>query len=274
MKSYLQTIALATLLAAGAVFAQSPTPSGTQRKPAPSTSGQADPKANPQANSTTQPTPAPPGRTTNAPVVNIQINDKEIGEQVERVMQNPELEKKIEQHVDRIIGQINPSDWKRTAELGVIMSIIVPLAFFGLVALVCWWSFRRNRERMDARLAMHNALLAKFNSGAEFTDFVSSRGGQEYIEQLTKPQQHGSSANLVRSTWIGYVFTLMGAGMILVKVVEGSGHVMGGVVLLAIGVGHLMSVRAAQKMAERMGPQINSNGPAGGASLSPSQRVE
>jgi hypothetical protein len=173
-------------------------------------------------------------------------------ERLRQAIQDPELRRKIEEHIDRIGGQINPREWRGLGAL----ALMIPLSGIGLSALIVWFIFRGFKSRMQARMDMHNALLAKFATGAEFTEFLASPGGKEYMERLSGggPHQVHVEGRLGSSAWIGYVFTLMGAGMLLVRLIQGGGSLMGGVIMLAIGVGHLLSTRAAKQREERLGP--------------------
>jgi hypothetical protein len=271
MKSYLQTIALATLLAAGAVFAQSPTPSGAQSKPAPSTSGQAAaPPAQPASPPAAQAETRDPNSKT---AVTIQLGEKD-AEELHKALQSPELEKKIEEHIDRIGNQINPREWRGAATL----ALLIPLAGIGLSALTVWFIYRGFKSRMETRMNLHTQLLSKFSSGAEFTEFMSSKGGREFVENLGMSQDN-PRATILRSNRYGIIASAAGLGFLIMGIVDGDGWQLG-IILLAIGIGFIASSRHSLRMAERLGlmREMNgngqSNGPAGGGALAPNSRVE
>ena len=255
MKKHLMHVAtFLVLLAPMALAAQTVVPSGTQSKPAPS--AQAAPSQPPA------PSEQPAAGSSAKPSVEIHINDKEMEERLNRAFNDPELERRIERQIERIGDRFEPHEWRGPAAL----AMMIPLSGIAFGALTVWLIYRRNRERMQARMDMHTALLAKFNSGAEFTEFISSPGGRAYMEQITTP--HHSGGNLYRSTWIGYLFTLMGAGLLIGRIIEGR-SLTGGLVLLAIGIAYLLSARSAREATEKLRTSNGMNGGSGAATLPP-----
>jgi hypothetical protein len=195
------------------------------------------------------------GRRRGRASVTIEMSEQD-AERLREAIQDPELKKKIEEHIDRIGGQINPREWRGAA----FMALMIPILGIGLGALTIWLLFRGFQARTRARMELHTALLAKFSTGAEFTEFISSPGGKEYLERLTAGSHQHGAGHWGRSAWIGYVFTLMGGGMLAVRLVQG-GSLIGGVVMLAIGVGHLLAMRATKQQEERLDPPSGLGGP-------------
>lgn len=247
MRATLTAVLLAPLLG----IAQSPAPpaagAGTSAPAPAAVSPQAEPSVQPAVPAPDEPERGRRGRRTS---VTIQMSEQD-AERLREAIQDPELKAKIEEHIDRIGGQIDPREWRGTAAL----ALMIPLSGIALTALIAWLIYRGVQGRIRTRMDMHTALLAKFGTGAEFTAFLASPGGKEYIEGLSGgPGYHlHVQGHLGRSAWIGYVFTAMGSGMLLVRLIQG-GSLMGAVIMLAIGIGHLLAMRAARQQEERLGP--------------------
>lgn len=201
---------------------------------------------------TTPPAPAPAPSPTPPPAqpgargqVQGEIDEEAIEKAIEQSVDEKALERKIEQHIDRIAGQINPREWRTPAMLGILMSIIVSLAFFALVALLGWLFYRRSKERMQARMDLHTQLLAKFNSGQEFSSFLASDGGRQFVESLWTPKENVRD-RIMRSIQWGIIATALGLGMVFID-----GEV--GVIFLAIGIGYLISAATTWRLSKQMG---------------------
>ena len=197
------------------------------------------PPATPSAAGATQP-------ETRSPAISIQIDDEEMGRRIEEALDDSELEEKIEQHIDRILGQIDPSDWRGP----VALALLPPILGIALMTLVGWWVYRRSQARLQARMDLHTQLLGKFNSGAEFTEFISSKGGQQFVESLWTPRE-GGRERILRSTRIGIIASSVGLGF-MVFGTEGYGWLIG-VITLAVGIGYLVSSAVTYRMSEKLG---------------------
>lgn len=156
------------------------------------------------------------------------------------------VEKKVEQHIDRILGQVNPGEWKGPATL----ALLVPFGFFALVGVIIWMAFRSNQARMQARLDFHNQLLAKFSTGKEFSEFLDSEGGRRYLDELWA--KHGQPKNhLLQTMGRGVMLSAIGAGFLVLTLAE-EGFFIPGVIILAVGVGYLISAVMSKRLTEKL----------------------
>lgn len=143
-------------------------------------------------------------------------------------------------------GPLSPSGPFRWP--GVLVAILPPLAFFAVVALIGWLVFRRSQTRMQARTEFHRQLLDKFTSGGEFATFLNSSGGQRLLEDLWS-QRVNAKERIIRSAQGGVVLTVLGLGALVVS------HAMRvpGVLVLALGLGFLMSTAISYRLSKQLG---------------------
>ncbi len=201
----------------------------------------------PQSKPPTAPvTPPPSTSPSTAPaaeqVPSGAIDEEALEKRIEASINEEALEKRIEQHIDRIGNQINPSEWREAA----FMALMIPILGIGLSALTLWLIYRGFQSRMQTRMNLHTQLLAKFSSGAEFTEFISSKGGQQFVESLWMPREN-SRERIMRSMRTGIITAAAGIGMIFMM-----GFNSPAVIVLAIGVGFLVSAMVSRRMSEKM----------------------
>ena len=177
--------------------------------------------------------------------VESQIDEEALEEQIEERIDEDALERQIEENIDRIMGQVDPSDWWLTG----VLALLVPFAFFALVALLIWLIYRNSQSKTRARMEFHTQLLGKFTSGSEFAAFLGSKGGQRFLEGLWS-QQVNAKERILKAMGAGVVLTVLGLGLLGLSWRTG-GFVFPGVLLLALGVGFLISTGISYRLSKK-----------------------
>ena len=127
--------------------------------------------------------------------------------------------------------------------------ILVPIAFFAMIALIVFVVARRRQAELRARAEFQKQILDKFSSGKEFAEFLGTEGSQRFLASLSA-QSLGSHERTVRGMRGGIVVTALGIGFLLLTGLR-HGFVVPGVLLLAIGAGLLISAVASYHFSKR-----------------------
>jgi len=140
------------------------------------------------------------------------------------------------------------------------------LVIFAFVATLVYLRMRVRQRQAQAQADLQKQLIDKFSSGRELSDFLATPGGQKFIQDLGS-QSEGSRNHILRSLRSGIVLTVVGASLIAVHLLRPSGAPEGfvGVLLLAIGVGLLISAAVSRRLSRQWGQ----NAPPGPGTLPP-----
>jgi hypothetical protein len=178
------------------------------------------------------------------------------------VTPSPEFERALERQIERHMGRMQPDQWRWHG----FLALLLPFAFLGVIGIAIWLKHRRNEAALKARLDFQTHLLSKFNSGKEFSEFLAAKGGQELLENLSVPQQP-PRPRMLRSMRIGIFCSVIGIALLITEAVDDHDFSTGGAIVLAIGIGYMVSTYLSYRMAEKMGlfreetPQQQQHGP-------------
>ncbi len=130
-----------------------------------------------------------------------------------------------------------------------VLALLVPFAFFATVILIIWLLLRQRQARTQVRAEFHKQLLDKFSSGREFADFLESKGSQRFLEELWS-QKMGPKQQILRSMRNGIVLAVLGVGMLALSWTT-KGLRAPGVLILALGVGFLISTAISHRLSKQ-----------------------
>jgi hypothetical protein len=124
-----------------------------------------------------------------------------------------------------------------------------------LIGFSTWILSRRRHERTQAQFDIQRRMLEKFGSAGEFVAFLESGAGRKFLEAVSS--ESGTQANRIfGSIQKGAIFTLMGVvGFCVVALKPGDLvplAVPSGIVL-AIGLGYLVSAFASYRLSKQWG---------------------
>jgi hypothetical protein len=142
-----------------------------------------------------------------------------------------------------------------------ILALLVPFALFAMVFGILWLAFRRKQEQMQAQAVFHKQLLDKFSSGKEFSEFLESQGGRQFLKTLWSQGQSGVD-RVLRPMRAGIVMTVVGLALLALSWSRGQAGIrFPGVLVLALGIGFLMSAAVSHRLSRRWGNQLDSGRP-------------
>lgn len=129
--------------------------------------------------------------------------------------------------------------------------ILVPIALFAMILVIVWLGTRRRQAEIRARAEFHKQLLDKFGSGREFSEFLESKGSQRFLNELWS-QGAGQTNRVLRAMQNGIVLTMLGLGFLALSHMR-RGFVTPGVLVLALGIGFLLSAVIAHQLSKKLG---------------------
>jgi hypothetical protein len=129
---------------------------------------------------------------------------------------------------------------------------LVPLALFAMVVLIVWLVTRRRQAQIQAQTELRKQLIAKFGSVQELTAFLESDGGRQFFGEMKLPAR-----DPLRLLPAGVITTMVGLGFLGLTLRQ-KDLIVPGVILLAVGLGLLISAAIAYKLADdKSGRTIN-----------------
>jgi hypothetical protein len=145
---------------------------------------------------------------------------------------------------------------------GAEVAILVPIAFFAVVGWIVYIVVEgsRRKERMKTFTEFYSRLLDRMQSPKDFGDFLQTAGGQRFLETLSVERGHPID-RVLRAVQAGLVTLLLGIGFFaasefarissdwddqnFLRIV--------GVILMALGVGFLLSATASFSITKSLG---------------------
>lgn len=146
-------------------------------------------------------------------------------------------------------GDLTPDQITQIALAGTkhaaVTEVLVPLAFFAVVALAFWLVMRQKQARLKARDEFYRHLLDKFSTGHEFGEFLQSEAGRQFLAGLHSERKVPKDA--MRS---GIVLTVVGLGFLGLTVTRHE-FAVPGVILLCFGIGLLLSAVISRRLSSK-----------------------
>ena len=154
-------------------------------------------------------------------------------------------------------GQISPDQQFQIARDSLrfggpgFLALLVPFAFFATILVIAWFFHLSRRSQMQAHAALQKQLLDKFSSGQEFAQFLESPGGQHYMRSMWS-QDRWVQGRALRGIRAGIICTLIGLAFLALSAMRHRpGMIDPGALLLALGIGFLISAAVTRRLAER-----------------------
>ena len=154
---------------------------------------------------------------------------------------SPELQQAIQEQVQE---ELRRGRFRGGFDNGAgFLGPLIPIAFFAMIVLLIFVFARRRAEEIRARSEFQKQILDKFTTGKDFADFLGTEGSQRFLAALSTPAI-GARYRVLRTMRGGIVLTVLGFGFLLLTGLR-HGFIVPGVLLLALGVGLLISAAAS-----------------------------
>jgi hypothetical protein len=163
---------------------------------------------------------------------------------------SPDLQQAIQEEVQQELrrGQFRFGPRAGGAEG---LEVLIPIAFFAMIALIVFVIARRRQAELRARTEFQKQILDKFSSGKEFAEFLGTEGSQRFLAALST-QSMGTRYRVLRGMRGGIILAVLGIGCLLLTTLR-HGFVVPGVLLLALGAGLLISAAASYHFSKKWG---------------------
>jgi hypothetical protein len=154
---------------------------------------------------------------------------------------------------------------------GDTAAFLFVMACLAFIAWAVWLGARRRQMQGQAQTDLQHRLLEKFSSPQEIGDFLQTEGGRRFLQGLTTERSHGNGhagKKIVLALQIGTVVSLLGIATLSLGIIYpmhrlGEPHpaVIFGLLILAIGIGFLVSAGISYKLSKAWGlfPEANGN---------------
>lgn len=151
--------------------------------------------------------------------------------------------------------------------LNLLPPMIVGIAFIYMVGAVVTGVLesRHRALAIRSRTDLLNRILDKFGSSRDFIELSESPAGKRLLEELGS-EPNGVGAKILTAVQRGVVLTVVGVGVLILSLTISENAVeefirIGGVVLLALGLGYLGSSAISYRMAKSIGLLAPHRGP-------------
>ncbi|MGH9662765.1 MAG: hypothetical protein ACRD96_29715 [Bryobacteraceae bacterium] len=122
-----------------------------------------------------------------------------------------------------------------------------------LAAYIIWIDSRRRTLLSQRKMELHGRVLDKFGSAQELTEFLQTEGGRRFLD-ATPTEQSGPKERILSSVRRGVILVLLGVALAGIGAVGGDEPpVVIGAIVLALGVGFLISAAVAFRLSKAWG---------------------
>jgi hypothetical protein len=154
---------------------------------------------------------------------------------------------------------------------GDTAAFLFVMAALGCIAWTVWLGAKRRQAQGQAQTDLQHRLLDKFSSPQEIGDFLQTEGGRRFLQGLTleRPQTGNRHAGrrILLALQIGTVVSLLGTATLSLGIIypmnrPGQPHpaVIIGLLILAVGIGFLISAGISYRLSKAWGLFPESNG--------------
>lgn len=137
--------------------------------------------------------------------------------------------------------------------------IFIPIVLFLVAGFVAWVIVKGNIARAEQRTAAQSAMLDKFSTSAEFTQFLQSPEGGRYMRSLTEAPRKSPREKILAGIRTGVVLAMVSIGVMLTSFLAGFSRptqeppFLIGFVGLFLGLGFLVSAWISHSMSKQWG---------------------
>jgi hypothetical protein len=141
-----------------------------------------------------------------------------------------------------------------------ILPMVITVSFFAMIAWIVYVIVdgKRRRERLKVFTDFHGKLMDRMTSPAEFGAFMQSPGGQRFLATL-QTERGGPKAAIMRSVHTGTIMLALSIGLLFLQRLDlwnseaRAFVVFMGVIVLALGVGFLVSAGLSWRLGRSLG---------------------
>jgi len=142
----------------------------------------------------------------------------------------------------------------------LLETLAITAAPVALIGWAVWLVSRVQTQKVKGRHDLQRRLLEKIDDRSALDTFLQSASGRRFFDSIERAD---AVAAILTATGRGVVLLALGAGFVVVRWVYPAfsiAHVLG-ILLLAAGVGLLVSARVSRRLARRLGLSLGEEVP-------------
>lgn len=134
----------------------------------------------------------------------------------------------------------------------VLVPIVFFITLFGMIVLISSMRARERRAQIDATTQLQTRMLDRFASAPEFIAFIRTEEGQRFLKQISSEPSRPVIGKILGSATTGIVLSLLGIAFVVLTAWERE-LIIPGLIILALGVGFLLSAWVSAKISRSWG---------------------
>jgi Flp pilus assembly protein TadB len=131
--------------------------------------------------------------------------------------------------------------------------VLVPLGAFALVAALVWMANRRKLAIAANDRDVQLALLSKFTTAEQMTEFLASPEGRRFVDQLAKPKGFDPRRQVLDYLTGGLITLFIGIALTLVARLGLTVLAIPGFICIGVGLALLIAACFIYPIAKRLG---------------------
>ncbi len=131
--------------------------------------------------------------------------------------------------------------------------VFVPLGAFALVAALVWMANRRKLTIAANDRDVQLALLSKFTTAEQMTQFLASPEGRRLVDQLARPKGYDPRRQVLDYLTGGFITLFIGIALIMVARLGMRILAIPGFICVAVGLALLVAACFTYPIAKRLG---------------------
>jgi len=130
-----------------------------------------------------------------------------------------------------------------------IVQLVVFVVSFLVAAFYLYLRQRSKREVLQARMELQTRVLDRFDSPQEFTAFLNTEGGQQFLDGISDEKGWEPAKRILFAVQAGIVMVFLGLGLGSIWWMEGDEDlVYGATIFLFLGLGFLVAAFASHRL--------------------------
>jgi len=133
--------------------------------------------------------------------------------------------------------------------------ILISLGFFAMMIAFFYFSSKSKSDRVRYQAEVQARLIDKFGNGPEFVTFLQSPQGRQFMGEIESAPKLMTQDRMLSGIRNATVLTFLGMAFIILSFARYGerGMIFPGLILLALGLGYLVSVILTKRLSREWG---------------------
>jgi hypothetical protein len=133
--------------------------------------------------------------------------------------------------------------------------ILISLGFFAMMIFIFYFNAKSRSDRVRYQAEVQARLIDKFGNGPEFVTFLQSPQGRQFMGEIESAPKLMTQDRMLSGIRNATVLTFLGLAFIILSFARYGerGMIFPGLILLALGLGYLVSVILTKRLSREWG---------------------